>query len=478
LGLKYNKNKSSEQAAISMRPKMRKIILPLTTMILLSLSLLPAAAEQRTALVIGNSTYTSAPLKNPVNDAAAIADMLRKLGFSVTLKKNAGLQEMDEAIREFGRQLKRVRGVGLFYYAGHGMQINGINYLVPVNARIERESDVRFQSINADMLLAEMENAENGLNIVLLDACRDNPFSRSFRNAARGLAIISDAPSGTFISYSTGANQVARDGDGTNSPYTRALLGNMDKPGLSINNVFMRVRSRFKQETGQIPWELSSLEGDFFFVPRAGKTPADTGSDHKIMLDTDKSSAPAADTIDNEREKIAAEKQRLAREEALLADKLALEERRRQLEEKKQRLALGARPAAVVPNEIKRDGRFIAYDNGTVLDTKTSLMWAAMDNGSDIKLEDAKKYCENYRGGGYADWRLPTQDELADLHDGAIDGNNDYHLTTLITLTACCPWVAGGSEAANFNFSFGIRNWHSQAWGEFYPRVISVRDTK
>jgi uncharacterized caspase-like protein len=210
-------------------------------------SALSAATEQRVALVIGNSAYSSGSLKNPINDATAMAAMLRKLGFTVTLQINTKQQEMDESIREFGRQLKRTRGVGLFYYAGHGMQIGGVNYLLPVNARIEKESDVRFHSVNVDIVLAEMENAENGLNIVILDACRDNPFSRSFRNAARGLAIIGNAPSGTFISYSTGANQVARDGEGENSPYTQALLENMDKPGLSINNVFMKVRSKVKK---------------------------------------------------------------------------------------------------------------------------------------------------------------------------------------------------------------------------------------
>jgi hypothetical protein len=135
-------------------------------------------------------------------------------------------------------------------------------------------------------------------------------------------------------------------------------------------------------------------------------------------------------------------------------------------------------PPAALAKETAKDGRFIAYDNGTVLDTRTNLMWAAMDNGSNINLNDAKNYCENYRGGGYSDWRMPTQDEQAGLYDGSVNGNNGYNLTTLITLTACCPWVAGGSNAANFNFSFGIRNWHSQSWGEFFPRVLPVRNAK
>ncbi|MCK9232756.1 MAG: SUMF1/EgtB/PvdO family nonheme iron enzyme [Syntrophales bacterium] len=240
----------------------------LSALLLLSALASPApAVEHRTALVIGNSAYRSGPLKNPVNDAADMAAALKGVGFDVTLHRNAGHQAMEDAIREFGGKLKRNRGVGLFYYAGHGMQIGGVNYLIPVGARVEKETDVKFQAVNADMILAEMENAENGMNIVLLDACRDNPFGRTFRSASRGLAIISAAPTGTFISYSTGANQLARDGKGRNSPYTKALLDNIAKPGLTISDVFMEVRKRVLKETGQTPWELSSLVGHFYFRP-------------------------------------------------------------------------------------------------------------------------------------------------------------------------------------------------------------------
>jgi len=223
---------------------------------------------RKIALVIGNSQYSTAHLKNPVNDASDMAAALKALGFEVILKKNARLQEMDEAIESFGQRLKR-GGVGLFYYAGHGAQVNGINYLIPVGARINKESDVKYQAVDANRILDEMANANNGLNIVLLDACRDNPFAKSFRSASRGLAIISNAPNGTFISYSTGPGQVARDGEGRNSPYTKALLENISRPGLPIEQVFKKVRQRLDVETGglQIPWELSSLKGDFYFVP-------------------------------------------------------------------------------------------------------------------------------------------------------------------------------------------------------------------
>ena len=229
-----------------------------------------AAQEIRTALVIGNSAYSSGPLKNPANDAADMATMLKNLGFSVTLNENCSLQEMDEAIEAFGNRLKR-GGVGLFYYAGHGVQVNGTNYLLPIGAKINKETDVKYQAVDANKILDEMATANNGLNIVILDACRDNPFALSFRNAARGLAIVSSAPSGTFISYSTSPGNVARDGAGRNSPYTAALLEYMQAPGLTINDVFVNVRAKVKKETGQVPWELSSLEGRFYFKPQGSK---------------------------------------------------------------------------------------------------------------------------------------------------------------------------------------------------------------
>jgi hypothetical protein len=243
-----------------------RIFLILFILILICPPALQAAAERRTALVIGNSAYSSGPLKNPVNDAADVATALKRAGFSVTLKKDASFREMMEAIEEFGNILKK-GGVGLFYFAGHGVQVSGVNYLLPIGARINKEGDVRYEAVDAGRILAEMENANNGFNIVLLDACRDNPFGKSFRSASRGLAIVTNAPTGTFISYSTGAGQVARDGTGKNSPYTSAVLQYMQEPGVSITDVFIKVRQKLRKETGQVPWELSSLEGNFFFIP-------------------------------------------------------------------------------------------------------------------------------------------------------------------------------------------------------------------
>jgi hypothetical protein len=259
-----------------------------------------------------------------------MAAVLRKLGFKVNLKKNADLETMEAAIEDFGNQLKR-GGVGLFYYAGHGVQVNGVNYLIPVGAKISKESDVRFKALDAGRILAEMENANNGMNIVLLDACRDNPFGKSFRSASRGLAIVSNSPSGTFISYSTSPGQVARDGEGRNSPYTRALLDNMGKPGLTINSVFMKVRGKVKKETGQVPWELSSLEGDFFFVPGSAK--AITARDESVAAGTS-----PADELEAENRKLEEEQSRLAEERALLAKQKEIAEKRQKIADEKDRL--------------------------------------------------------------------------------------------------------------------------------------------
>lgn len=226
---------------------------------------------RRLALVIGNSRYASSPLVNPVNDATDMSATLKRLGFDVILKKNVTHRPMEEAIKEFGNRLKKQKGVGLFFYAGHGLQVNGVNYLLPIGAKIDKETDIQFEAVNIERVLAEMANADNSLNIIMLDACRDNPFRSLFRSSSRGLAMISNAPTGTFISYSTAPNQVARDGSGRNSPYTAALLKHIQRPGLTIEDVFKSVRQRVRKETGQVPWELSSLEGKFFFIPGAAK---------------------------------------------------------------------------------------------------------------------------------------------------------------------------------------------------------------
>jgi hypothetical protein len=228
--------------------------------------------RRRVALVIGNSAYLSSPLINPYNDARAIAATLRRQGFDVDEKTNLGYIQFNEAVENFGRRLK-TGGVGLFYYAGHGLQVQGSNYLVPVDAKINSEGEVRYKTVDAGLVIAQMERAKSEVNIIILDACRDNPFSRSSRSTNRGLASI-EAPSGTIIAYATAPGRTASDGEGGNNGlYTSELIRVLDTPGLKIEDVFKQVRKNVREKTAgtQVPWESSSLEGDFFFVS-AGNT--------------------------------------------------------------------------------------------------------------------------------------------------------------------------------------------------------------
>ena len=171
-----------------------------------------ASGEKRVALVIGNGAYATSPLKNPVNDARSMTATLRRCGFTVIALENANLQKMREALRDFGGRIAQ-GGVGLFYYAGHGLQVKGRNYLVPVNADIQEEDEVAGAALDVDSVLAKLETARNRLNILILDACRNDPFARSFRSASQGLAPL-DAPMGTFIAFATAPGRTAADGGG------------------------------------------------------------------------------------------------------------------------------------------------------------------------------------------------------------------------------------------------------------------------
>jgi uncharacterized caspase-like protein len=221
--------------------------------------------NKRVALVIGNSAYPGpAALQNPANDASDIADKLNKLGFVVTLKKDVKLREMLRTLTEFGDKVTEGSEV-LFFYAGHGMQVKGRNYLLPVDAQIRTESSVSSEAVDVDQLLDKLSRAR--LSMVILDACRNNPFERRFRGGGQGLAQI-NAPTGTLIAYATAPGKVAADGDGRNGLYTQELLKAMDVPGIKVEDVFKRVRGNVVKLSGdaQTPWESSSLTGDFYFI--------------------------------------------------------------------------------------------------------------------------------------------------------------------------------------------------------------------
>ena len=223
--------------------------------------------SRRTALVIGNGAYAVGPLQNAVKDATDITAMLRRLSFEVTLLQNAPLQEMEDAVNAFNLRL-REGGMGLFYFAGHGVQADGENYLIPIKARIDRQQDVRYQALPMGRVIGAMEDANNGLNLLILDACRNMPFSRSWRSSQGGLAAPPTAR-GMLIAYATSPGGMAADGAGENGVYTKYLLQTMALPGLSIEQVFKQVRYGVVAETEgkQTPWESSSLLGDFAFMP-------------------------------------------------------------------------------------------------------------------------------------------------------------------------------------------------------------------
>jgi len=234
-------------------------------------SAIPALAQQRIALVVGNSNYTNIQsLPNPANDSKLMAQTLRKLDFEVVAVSDADFIGMRRAVKEFGRKL-RVAGkeaVGLFYYAGHGVQAQGSNFLIPLGAEVTDEADLEIEAISASDVLAQMEAAGNTLNMVILDACRNNPYKAKSRSNSRGLARV-NAASGSLVAFAAAPGQVAADGAGDNSPYTKALIKAMQIPGLSIEQMFKKVRVSVEVQTNnqQTPWEESSLRGEFYFNP-------------------------------------------------------------------------------------------------------------------------------------------------------------------------------------------------------------------
>jgi uncharacterized caspase-like protein len=259
-----------------------------------------ATQQRRVALIIGNSDYAGAPLANPVNDARSMRRELAAMGFEVLYGENLTQNQMKEQVRQFGQKLKS-GGVGLFYFAGHGVQVGGRNYLIPIGATVTAEQEVEYEAVDVGRVLAMMESAGNELNIVILDACRNNPFTRSYRSASNGLASV-EAPTGSLIAYATAPGAVASDGQGQNGLYTQELLKAMRVPGLTVEEVFKRVRVAVRELSSgkQIPWESSSLTGDFYFVVGGSGTQSpiimpDPAAFELIYWDSIKGSTDSAD---------------------------------------------------------------------------------------------------------------------------------------------------------------------------------------
>jgi uncharacterized caspase-like protein len=239
--------------------------------------------ERRVALVIGNAAYKTAPLKNPVNDAQALTASLKGLGFEVMSRENTDLRELIEAMRQFSIRAQDA-SVRLVFYAGHGIQARGRNYLLPVDTEIDSEDEVPAKSADANELLDRLGQLKHGVNIVILDACRTNPFAggtitlpdgsrRRYRGVANNGLAKMDAPIGTLIAFATAPGGVALDNPNSKfSVYTKHLLANIETSGLPVEQLFKQVRLGVAKETGrtQVPWESSSLMGDFCFKPGSG----------------------------------------------------------------------------------------------------------------------------------------------------------------------------------------------------------------
>jgi uncharacterized caspase-like protein len=279
------------------------------------------AGESRIALVIGNDAYRDSPLLNPVNDAKAVSKALREAGFEVIERHNQGATEMRRAIREFGERL-RGKGAGLFYFAGHGVQVNGRNFLIPANADIKYEDEIEDQSVDVALVLGKMESAKARINLVILDACRNNPFVRGSRSAQQGLAAM-EAPIGSLIAYATSPGQVASDGGGSNGLYTQYLVREIERPGLKVEDVFKRVRAAVRQASNgrQVPWENTSLEGDFYFRLPERAEPAVSAQETRRLQEAEIQRA-VAEALSRSKEEADRERRRL---EAAFAERLEAE---------------------------------------------------------------------------------------------------------------------------------------------------------
>lgn len=249
------------------------------------------------ALVIGNATYPASvgALRNPKNDADDMATTLTSLGFSVTKYTNLTRQQMEEALNQWGKTLRQ-DDIALFFYAGHGAEVQGQNYLFPIDANPQNEMQVKYHALPVELLTGWMEHAQTRTNIILLDACRNNPFLRSFRNSGPqgGLGSMT-APSGTFIGFAASPGAVAADGTGRNGIYTEAILNHISTPNVTIDQIFNSVNAYVRKATEkkQVPFKNSSLEADFVFIQRETPAPQPTEISPAVVAPNNISPKPA-----------------------------------------------------------------------------------------------------------------------------------------------------------------------------------------
>lgn len=474
-----------------------------------------AINEARLALIIGNSNYMhGGSLVNPINDVRAMAKVLKALEFSVMKYENCTQKEMKKAIDTFGTKLTG-QDVGLFFYAGHGVQVKGHNYLIPIDAKLANENDAEYDCVRADRVLAKMEVAGSRTNIVILDACRDNPFQRSWRRAIEGSGLaFMNAPSGSLIAYSTAPGKTALDGEGRYSPYTEALLQHIETPNITIIQMFQRVRSQVAKvsQNKQTPWESTSLKGDFYFagifkgshgfMSDTIPTPSESGASFEDILKAGKEQRQIMERwtawqSDREREYVQAQKidrdpylkpeqKRIAWKRFLsaISDDNPFSEKDEELRAKaKERVTYwkeykvasipltpeNASPLASGSNKIDQDGVYINYANGIVKDTSTGLEWKAGPD-KDFDWYQARSWVQSLGD----EWRMPTLNELKTLYK---KGKGDRNMTPLLKTTAWWVWSAevnDSGDASVWLFDTGVRIWRD-LFDNDHKRSFAVR---
>ena len=422
--------------------------------------------EQRLALLIGNSNYThGGSLDNPVNDVRAMKRALEGLGFTVMKYEDCSQKTMKRPMDKFGRRLKG-KNVGLFFYAGHGVQVNGHNYLLPADAKLDTEHDAEYDCVRADRVLAKMEGAGSRTNIVILDACRDNPFERSWRRGTQGTGLaFMNAPSGSLIAYSTAPGKTALDGRGENSPYASALSQHIGTPNITVLEMFQKVRSTVRSQSNykQTPWESTSLNGNFYFTKQ--------GTDNRFSQEQAR--------LERERGKFEmakAEFERKQRESQSQKFEVASVPEKESQNQKIEVASIPSKPPSSRPtssssNVIKRDGIYLVYANGIVRDTETGLEWKAGPD-KNTNWRQASNWVQNLGG----EWRMPTISELKTLFKKGFGNRNR---TNLLKCSGWWIWSAeknasGNTKGFNFYSGDGNRHWVFRIYSK-NERVFAVR---
>lgn len=384
----------------------------------------PSFAAKRVALVIGNGAYHETPLLNPANDANDMARSLQSLGFDIVKAIDADLRSMHDALDIFCSKIKR-GDVALFFYAGHGVQVQGENYLLPIKSRIRSIKDVRYEALQVGRVLDRLEELKS-MNIIILDACRNNPLGRGFkRSVERGLAVVARKPEGSILAFATAPGKTAADGSGRNGLFTEAVLRHMKTPGLDIEKLFKIVRVDVKQKSfgKQVPWSESSLTEDFYL----GKVSIATVRRTSQTTETIAQPIPGVTNTEALFWQSIKDTNNAAMYEAYLnryPNGVFSDLARIRINELTETKEVPAPISTQDMNEIGRDENYISYDNGIVFCLETGLQWVKGED-KPTSQNSAKKWAKSLDvdGGG---WRLPKISELKTLYN---EDQSKYNMT-------------------------------------------------